>query len=595
MRPSGPRRPDPVAFLRACPIAACWASLLSVTVAGATPLEIPTAGSRLRVLQEETRHQLRPREEPVPPVAMPPGAAQRAAAAASGATIHVEAFEVHGVTRFAPEAVAAVLQPWAGRDLDTAGLHAAADALNGFYREAGYFAARVFVPPQGSKGTVRLDVYEGYLEPGGISVKAEGRLVTASQVLAILERHLPFDRPIHRDDFERAILLAEDLPGAHVAATLYPGTAVGTARLRATVRDEASFAGNADFDNYGNEFTGRERLGTTLYFNSPGGTGDQAVARLVTSGSRSNYAYLTYLRPVSASGTRAGASLDAFRYRTDAYADLGHASGEAADLRLYVTHPLRRSRHHNLHARGELFQLRLHDRNDAGIDSKRRVSGATLRLAGDEDQDWIGHGVTTFELSATAGQASVRGDEAFREIDRTTARVDGRFARANAIAMRLQHLPGPWSLFGRASGQVASGNLEGSQKFYVGGGTSVSGYPVGEAAGDEGADLHLELRRDFRAPWGGILQGGIFWQQGWLLQHKRPWDGWQGPIPDQPNHVTLKSAGLALSQNWGAQWVVRAHVGWQVGDNPLRNPRTGQATDGSTSDFRAWIQAIRYF
>lgn len=589
---SGHDRHVPAARVRASDFALALV-LVATSAFASTPAEVPTAGSRLRVLQQETREQLRSRDEPAPSVTLPSAAPRPVAA--GGTRLHVEAFEVHGVTRFAAGIITAALAPWTGRDLDTAGLHEAAETLTRLYRDAGYFAARAFVPPQGSKGVVRLDVYEGYLEPGGIEVRNEGRLVATESVLAILERHLAFDRPIHRADFERALLLAEDLPGVHVSATLYPGTAVGTARLRVVLTEDAALSGNVDFDNYGNEFTGRERIGTTLYANSPGGVGDQAVARLVTSGRESNYAYLTYLRPVSASGTRVGASLDLFDYSTDAYADLGRARGRATDMRLYATHSLERSRHRNLHVRGDLFLQGLRDRNDVGTDSRRRVSGVTLTLAGDEDQDWIGHGVTTFALSGTAGSADVRGDEAFRALDRSSARVDGSFARANATALRVQRLGGPWSMQGRVSAQLATANLDGSQKFYVGGGTSVSGYPVGEAAGDQGADLHLELRRDFHPPWGGVLVGGVFWQQGWVQQHRRPWDGWQGPLPDQPNRVTLRSAGFTLGQNWGAQWVVRAHVGWQVGDNPLRNPRTGQATDGSTSDYRAWIQAIRYF
>lgn len=562
----------------------------------ATPLETPAAGSRLRILQEETREQLRAREERGAKESPQPATPQRAAAQSSDARLHVEAFEVHGVSRFTAEEIAAVLKPWTGRDLDTAGLHDAADALNRFYRRAGYFAARVFVPPQATGGAIRLEVFEGFLEADGIELKNGGRLVDPAVVGAILERNIPTDRPMHRADFERGLLLAEDLPGVHVKGTLYPGSAVGTARLRAVLTDEPRFAGNLDFDNHGNEFTGRERLGSTLYFNSPGGVGDQVVARLVTSGRESSYGYLTYLRPVSPSGLRLGASVDAFRYETSAYSDLGHARGHAVDMRLYATYPIVRSRHGNLHARGEVFVLGMRDRNEVGIDSARRVTAATVTFGGDEDQDWLSPGVTTFEVSATAGRMDIRGDDVFRFIDAASARVDGRFARANVSAMRLQPLGGAWSLFGRVGAQVGSRNLDGSQKFYVGGANSVSGYPVGEAGGDRGADAHLEVRREFAAPWGGLAQGGVFWQQGWIRQHKAPWEGWQGLVnPGQPNALTLKTVGFSLTQNWGAEWVLRGNAGWQVDDNPLRDPRNGRATDGRTARLRAWVQVIRYF
>jgi hemolysin activation/secretion protein len=575
--------------LGACPAA------YAVTPGVATPGSPPTAGAQIRILQEETKQQLRQSTEEAPKVSVPASTRQKEAAAASDARIHVEAFVVSGVTRFTDEEVTSVLQPFTGRDLDTAGLHEAADALGRRYRQAGWFAARVFVPPQGSSGTVRLDVYEGYLEPGGIEVQNGSSHISTEAVMRILEAHLTSGQPMHRVAFERALLLIEDLPGVTIASTLYPGAAVGTARLRVVVSDQPAFAGNVDFDNFGNKFTGSERIGTTLYFNSPAGVGDQVVARLVTSGSQSGYAYLTYLRPASPNGMRVGASIDAFRYRTDEYVELGKASGEASDLRFFAVYPVIRGRHKNVNARADAFGLRLDDRNDVGVDSSRRIRGLALTVAGDEDEDWVGNGVTTYEFSVTGGRADVRGNDAFRAIDSATARVDGSFARANFTGMRLQHLAGPWSLLGRLSGQAASRNLDGSQKFYLGGAMTVSGYPVGEAGGDRGLDLHVELRRDFKVVWGGLMQAGVFYQQGWLQLHKSTWDGWQGRFPDLENRITLKSAGLALSQNWGAKWVARAHVGWQVGDNPLQDPRTGADSDGRSSPYRAWIQAIRYF
>ena len=59
-----------------------------------------------------------------------------------------------------------------------------------------------------------------------------------------------------------------------------------------------------------------------LYLNSPTQVGDQAVARWVSSGHGSRYAYLTYLRPVSPTGTRLGASIDHLGYDARAFETL---------------------------------------------------------------------------------------------------------------------------------------------------------------------------------------------------------------------------------------------------------------------------------
>ena len=553
------------------------------------------AGSQLRRYQLETQRRIAP--EPTEGVIPegPPAGPSAAAARASDERIRVSAFAVNGVTRFTPEEVAAVLQPFVGKELDTAGIHAAADALNRHYRDAGYFVAKVFIPPQDVVDTVRLDVYEGYLDSQGIEVVNEGERVRSSVIEEILQTNIRGGEPIHRAEFERALLITEDLPGITTSSVLYPGEHVGTARLRTTATDVPMFTGNVDIDNFGTDSTGQYRVGTTLYLNSPGHVGDQLVARLVTSGSGSQYGYLTYLRPISPTGTRLGASIDYFNYDADYITNLGYSDGYASDARLYLTHPLVRSRHGNLNIRADASHLEVHDRNDLDINAKRKIDSFTVALHGDDDHEWLGTGLSMFDISVTAGRVDVQGNDAYASIDETTAETDGGFARFNFSFSRLQQLTDHWSVFGRVSGQLASTNLDSSQKFYIGGPISVSGYPVGEAGGDEGVEVLAELRRDFVLPWAGTLLGGIFYQQGWIKNHKNPWDGWEGNNPIIENDFNLKTAGVSLTKTLPDSWVLRGLVGWQLGDNPMRDPATGEDSDGSTDDYRGWFQVIRYF
>jgi hemolysin activation/secretion protein len=553
------------------------------------------AGAQIRRYQDETRRRLTPppKDEALPE-ALPPSPGEWARRA-SDERIHVAAFAVVGVTRFPPEEVAAVLQPFVGQTLDTAGIHAAADALNRHYRNAGYFAAKVFIPPQDVADVVRLDVYEGYLDSKGIEVVNKGERVETSVVQGILEANIEPAEPMHRKSFERALLIAEDLPGITTTSILYPGEHVGTARLRTTMTDVPFFSGNVDVDNFGTDPTGQYRLGATLYLNSPARIGDQVVTRLVTSGSRSNYGYLTYLVPVSPYGTRVGASVDYFDYDADYVTNLGFSDGFASDLRVYVTHPIVRSRHSNLNVRADASYLRVDDRNDLEVNADRSIGSFTLALHGDDDHEWLGTGLSLFDASITVGNVDVKGNGAYRAIDEATAETDGGFTRFNLSLSRLQQLTEHWSIYARVSGQLASTNLDSSQKFYIGGPVSVSGYPVGEAGGDDGLEVLAELRHEFVLPWSGTLTGGVFYQQGWIRNHKDPWDGWEGTNTLIENNFTLKSTGISLTKTLPDAWVIRGLVGWQLGDNPMEDPETGDDSDGSSDDYRAWFQVIRYF
>jgi hemolysin activation/secretion protein len=564
------------------------------------------AGSQLRRYQDETQRRMqdaRPKSAPLPDL---PPSPSRAAAEASAAQVHVAGFEVHGVTQFSEAEVTAVLKDYIGRKLNTADIHAAANTLMRHYRSAGYLLAKVFVPPQTFDEVVRLDVEEGYLEQGGIEVQNKGVRVTTETVQAILDGALYTDHPLKRRDLERALLIADDLPGTRIGSVIYPGKEVGSARLRSVMGDEPLLSGNIDIDNFNNRQLGQERLGATLYLNSPTGAGDQVVTRLVTSGTRSNYAYLTYLRPVGSSGTRLGASIDYFNYDANALYDQGEISGYASDVRIYLTYPVIRSRYTNLNLRTDFSHYRIVDRNTDNpafvapisnpyADSERRLNLLHVSLSGDESHDALPNGTTLFDISAVAGNLDITGNADYQAFDASGTpfftqgpNTDGGFARFNFNVQRLQHLWGAWSAYGRIAGQLASGNLDPSQRFYLGGATSLAGYPVAEASGDQGAEIHLELRRDFAAPWGGNLQAGLFYGQGWLKQFKDPW------LPVD-NSLSLQTVGLQLTQTIDRKWLIRGLVGWQVGSESPIEKLTGNNADGRDEGYRGWFQVIRYF
>lgn len=182
--------------------------------------------------------------------------------------------------------------------------------------------------------------------------------------------------------------------------------------------DEPLLSGNIDVDNFNSRQLGQERLGTTLYLNSPTGVGDQLVTRLVTSGSRSNYAYLTYLRPVSSYGTRVGASIDYFNYDADALYNLGRIDGYASDARLYLTHPLIRSRYTNLNLRTDYSHFRVDDRRDFSgtqFAADRSLNLFSISLSGDETHDWLANGITLFDATVTAGNLDINGDALYQQ------------------------------------------------------------------------------------------------------------------------------------------------------------------------------------
>lgn len=573
--------------------------LILPCLAWTTVSEAVDSGSQLRRFQDETQRRIQA-DRPLGtlPVDLPASPSQ-AAANASNTKVFVGGYEVHGVTRFADQEIANVLAPYTGRILSTADMHAAANTLMRHYRNAGYMLAKVYLPPQRFTQVVRLDVEEGRIETGGIEVFNKSERVASSVVKDLLQYHIKDELPLQRKDLERALLLADDLPGTQVGSVIYPGTEVGTARLRTVMTEEPLLSGNIDFDNFNNRTLGQERLGTTLYLNSPSGVGDQVVARFVSSGSRSNFAYMTYLRPVGSTGLRIGASLDYFGYDADALSGPMQFSGQASDVRLYATYPLIRSRYTNLNIRTDISHARLvdHSRNDPAYSppavspfatSERQINLLQVSLSGDETHDFLPNGTSLFEATLAAGRLDVDGGDAYRAFDAAGPKTAGGFGRFHFSLQRLQHLAGPWSLYGSLDGQLASRNLDASQRYYLGGATAQAGYPVGESNGDQGGQMHVELRRDFVPTWGGNLQAGLFYSQGWVQRYKTPWQ----PLK---NHESLKSIGIQLTQSIDSSWVMRGLIAWQLGSDTSAEQQTGENIDGRKQNYRAWVQLIHYF
>lgn len=510
--------------------------------------------------------------------------------------IYVRGFHIEGNKHLTEAQLHEVMVPFIHRELSATQLQFAARSLMKYYREEGYFAAKVYLPPHSVHGgIVTLHVYEGHLEANGIELKNSGERVKSEKIMKLLEHTLQPGIMI-KDEFERAILLTDDFPGINSKATIFPGKEVGTARLMMETTDEDVFSGNIDIDNFGNYYTGENRLGTTLYFNSPTKNGEELVVRLVTTGKYSNFGYVDLAVPVLNNGTRIGFSLDYLKYELDHQVIDTGAEGDAWNARAYVKYPFIRTRHLNIEGEASYVHTELVDESNVGELANRTLNKGILRVSGNHDDDYLANGITYFNASMTVGDLDLDDNQVYKAFDALTANTAGSFTKLNVEVSRLQHLVGDLSTFVSLSGQWANNNLDTSEKFFLGGPYSVSGYPTGQVAGDDAALFHADLRYDlYEMPWKGDFQISAFYTHGWTKIWNDPYDGWQGSNPLITNEITLQSAGIGLSQTWSDTAVVRAMLGKQIGDNDSIDPITGEDYDQSDSDYRFWLNAIYYF
>ena len=532
----------------------------------------PNAGSQLQQIPAAPVPQ-----RVAPAIRIEPGSAS-AAAASDAVKIVVNSLQVTGALTY-PEAELVALtgfQP--GSELTLADLRGMASKITERYRSNGFFIAQAYLPAQEvSNGVVTIAVVEG--QYGKIAVRNQSNLaddLVYSQLDGINTGNAVLMAPL-----ESRLLLLSDLPGVTVTSTLTPGASVGASDLLVDVTPGQRVTGSIDADNGGNRYTGEYRLGATVNLNNAAGRGDVASLRVLTSGSGLNYARGSY--QMQFGKATAGVAYSWLGYELGKEFSSLRANGTAKIASIYGGYPLIRSRNTNVYALlafdAKTFQDRV-DTTSTVVDKKVQALMATLR--GDHRDRLGGGGLTSYALTGTTGNVDIQ-TPSMRAFDAATAQSNGHYGKLGFSAMRLQSVTDTVSLYAGVSGQVASKNLDISEKMQLGGINGVRAYPEGEAYADQGYLLTLEARflvPRFSEQFPGQLQLFGFVDTGRVSLNKNPWD-----LRD--NHRTLSGGGIGL--NWSAanNFVVKTSYARKLG--------SATATSAPDKSGRFWVQAVKYF
>lgn len=328
-------------------------------------------------------------------------------------------------------------------------------------------------------------------------------------------------------------------------------------------------------DNYGNRFVGQYRLGGTLNLNNPLNLGDRLSLRAMGSDQDQHYGRVAYQLPLGPWATQFGVAYSDMDYELGKDFEDLRAHGNARIASVYAIQPLVRSRDFSLFTQLQFDDKRLKDDIDLFDEkSDKHARVVTLTLNGNSRDDLLGGGINSFALGWSQGSLTLDGAQAQRADD-ATAGTRGRFHKLNPSLVRLQRLSDRFSLYTQLQGQWADGNLDSSEKLYLGGAYGVRAYPQGEASGDQGWLANVELRYALTEAW----QLSTFVDHGEVRLNKDAWTS-------DDNHRSLSGAGF------GALW---ASHGWQV--NAMAAWKLGNAAAESDVERtpRVWAQVVRAF
>ncbi len=527
-------------------------------------LQVPLAPALPRA---EPEMRIQPR---VGPPAAPSGAPQR---------IMVRSLRVQGATVYGEAELLALTGFQAGTDLSLAELQAMAAKITAHYQRNGYFIAQAYLPAQDIRnGAVTIAVSEGRL--GSVQLRNESRLaghVARSALYGLEPGDIISTLPI-----ESRLLLLSDLPGVNVRSTLVPGAAPGTSDLVVDVTDGRRVTGSIDADNAGNRYTGAARIGATVNLNNPLGLGDVASVRFLTSGEGLRYGRLSY--QLQAGRAQVGVAFSHLDYQLGKEFAPLRAHGTAQIASIWGRYPVIRSRSDNVYLQLALDAKKFEDRVDSIPSVTERNSRVlTASVFGDHRDNLFGGGASSYFASLSIGRLDIE-TPAARAQDAITARTNGGFGKLSFGAIRLQRLGrGPFSLYAGVNGQVASKNLDVSEKMSLGGMNGVRSYPEGEAYADDGVLATLEARMDLPPLPAGVpghMQLAAFVDAGRVTINHEPWAAGD-------NHRSLSGAGVGV--NWAdpGNFLVRAFYARKLGG--------GRALSAPDRSGRFWVQLVKFF
>jgi hemolysin activation/secretion protein len=432
---------------------------------------------------EQSRPEFRPLEEELPFLSIEDS--RTVVDPGAGPKFIVKKFLVTGNTLIDDATLAPILEVGDGLEVTLGILHLIAQEINSLYAMEGYVLTRAYVPEQEiENGVVTIQVVEGKL--GNIELSGNEKF-KQEKIQARLQPLLG-DPALKESTLEKYLLELNAIQGLKAKAVLKPGEVFGTSDLTLQVKESRTYRIAFDVDNFGSRFTGEQRYGLTGEAGSLFVLGDRFSLRGVKSNDDQDFINPSYSIPIGPYGTTATLSYIFTEFNLGGELAVLNAGGQANIFTVDVTHSLFQTRSSEFHLSlgGE---IRNFENALAGAPSSDDKLRDAYLAAGGFFKDPL-RARTFYNLRLQQG---------FSESD-VSDPLNSRFqGRGDALVTSFDVTRYQSAFIGKSylmlasKGQVVSRRVLSPDQFAIGGFGSVRGYPLAEAAGDNGYFVSAEL------------------------------------------------------------------------------------------------------
>ena len=498
-------------------------------------------------------------------------------------------FRFEGQIAITQDHLAWAVAPLMGQPITRERLQYLAQALAKTYRDLGWLVT-IHLPNQDvSEGKVTVQVKEARFT-GLEVIDPQGVLGNTNLVSDIVQAVQPVGAPVNLENAKEAQNRLNELPGVVTQLNLKKGEAEGETMGVVQVAADRPVALSVAVDNSGSRSTGQERFVGGLVVNNPLRRGDQFSAQLLGSEGL-KYGSVSYSLPFTNRAWRLGARLSSMSYSlvSDDYAGLG-AEGPVHSASVFLQIPLVRTLRERARFDANFSTNRY--RHEMNSETYSRYTSDILSMGWSASAMNLLPGLnqTSLDLSVTRGRINLGNSTAEHQaLDASTVKTEGYFSKAKLGLTHRQFVAPKTSVLTSLRGQWANKNLDGSERFSLGGSGGVRAYPTGEASGALGGIATFELQH--REPIGlANLSFAGFYDYGEIkVNRNNDFDD-----ATDTNQYSLKGYGLWVGAELptmnGGLLGLRLTWARRDGTNAGRLS-TGLDQDGTLDKDRYWLDA----
>lgn len=466
-----------------------------------------------------------------------PTATPAVAAQSSAGSLYIQEYRVEGAHLLPRAEVEGAIYPFLGPGRTADDVEQARAALEKAYKDQGYQAAAVQIPPQQVRGgIVFLQVTEGQV--GRLRVHGS-RYFSLAQIKQ-QATSLTEGKVVNFNDVTHDIVALNQLPDRRITPSLRAGAVPGTVDIDLNVKDTLPLHGSLELNNRYSANTTPLRINGSVSYNNLWQLGHSLGASFQIAPQNPDEAkvfsgYYLVRFPnmdwltLSLQGTKQDSNVSTI----GGIAVAGR--GEIIGARAIVSLPTLKDFYHSL---------------SLGIDYKHFDQNVMLGLTEIlapityyplsvlYTATWAGKGRLTELNAGLVFHIRGLGSDAL-EFENSRFKSDGGFIVLRGDLTHTQELPAGFQLYGKVQGQVANEPLVSAEQFSAGGLGTARGYLEGEVPGDNAAFGTIELRSP------SLL--------GWMKNKESEWrlyafaDGGilnlRSPLPEQKTNFSLASLG----------------------------------------------------